>query len=162
MVSYKAAVSLAAGIVIMAGTAALAAPASAATTTPAPASAATTVPGECYFYDNLYNEPGACEGEETHYSEQGVSVWDNPYSPSTVVAVGSAGQPFATSQEFISNGATVTCDNGVTTSSWYQGEDKASRNEGWVPDCYIDGEPSLSAGAALPVRPGGILARCPR
>lgn len=80
--------------------------------------------------------------ETTSYSEQGVDVWNDPYTPTTVVAVGSAGQVFATFPVYVSDGASITCDNGVTTRSWYQGEDKASRNVGWVPDCYLNGEPS--------------------
>jgi hypothetical protein len=124
---------LAAATAITIGTAALAVPA---------ATAATATYGSCYFYDNVYNEPGACEDEATQYSESGVSVWNDPNNPTAVVAVGSAGQMFATFNQYVANGATVTCDNGVTTHSWYPGEDKPSGKVGWVPDCYLNGEPS--------------------
>ena len=138
MMSFTASARAAAVAAIAIGAAALAVPAATAATV----TAATQPSGSCYFYDNIYNEPGACMGESTNYSEQGVNVWNDPYNPTTVVAVGSAGLAFATSQLYVSDGAPVTCDNGVTTRSWYQGEDKASRNVGWVPDCYLNGEPS--------------------
>jgi hypothetical protein len=124
---------LAAAAAIAVGTVALAAPAGASAATPA---------GSCYFYDNIYNEPGACQDESTNYSESGVSVWNSPYDPAVVVSTGSAGHVFATSLQYVSDGALAGCDNGVQTRYWYQGEDKASGLSGWVPDCYLNGEPS--------------------
>lgn len=106
-----------------------------------PASAAAAASGSCYFYDNLNNQPGACLDETTNYSEGNVGVWNDPNSPTTRVATGSAGQVFKT-LDYVSSGRSTTCDNGVTTSYWYHGVDVVSGQTGWVPDCYLNGEPS--------------------
>ncbi|MEY9854794.1 hypothetical protein ABH935_000391 [Catenulispora sp. GAS73] len=106
-----------------------------------PASAAAAASGSCYFYDNLNNQPGACLDETTNYSEGNVGVWNDPNSPTTQVATGTAGQVFKT-LDYVSNGRSTTCDNGVTTSYWYHGVDLVSGQIGWVPDCYLNGEPS--------------------
>jgi len=107
-----------------------------------PASAApAAASGSCYFYDNLNNQQGACADETTNYSEGNVAVWNDPDNPATQVATGSAGQVFKT-LAYVSQGRSTTCDNGVTTSFWYQGVDMVSRQTGWVPDCYLNGEPS--------------------
>lgn len=127
---------IAAGLFVAAslgGVAALATPASAA---PAAAS------GSCYFYDNQNNMPGACADETTNYSEGNVGVWNDPDNPTTRVATGSAGQVFESFPDYVSNGRPTTCDNGVTTSYWYHGIDAVSGQTGWVPDCYLNGEPS--------------------
>lgn len=108
----------------------------------APAAPAAAPAGSCYFYDNINNQPGACQDETTNFSGSGVSIWNDPYHPATVVGTGSAGQAFATFQQFVSDGAAVTCDSGVQTTFWYEGEYKAGGVSGWVPDCYLNGEPS--------------------
>ena len=107
----------------------------------APASAAPTAAGSCYFYDNQNNQPGACADETTNYSQGNVGVWNDPNNPTTQVATGTSGQVFKTF-DYISTGRSTTCTNGVTTSYWYHGTDLMSRQTGWVPDCYLDGEPS--------------------
>lgn len=132
MMRTRIAAGLFAAVASLGGAAALAAPASAA---PATGS------GSCYFYDNLNNMPGACAQETTNYSEGDVGVWNDPNNPTTRVATGSAGQAFS-SFDYVSNGRSTTCDNGVTTSYWYRGVDVVSRQIGWVPDCYLNGEPS--------------------
>lgn len=132
MMSTRIAARLFVAVMSLGGAVALAVPASAA---PVAAS------GSCYFYDNLNNQPGACLDETTNYSEGNVGVWNDPDDPATQVATGSNGQVFK-SYAYVSNGRSTTCDNGVTTSYWYQGTDLVSGQTGWVPDCYLDGEPS--------------------
>lgn len=107
-----------------------------------PASAAPAASGSCFFYDNQNNQPGACADETTNYSEGNVGVWNDPNDPTAQVATGSAGQVFKSFPDFVSHGRSTTCDNGVTTSFWYHGTDMVSRQTGWVPDCYLNGEPS--------------------
>jgi hypothetical protein len=124
---------------VIACAASLAAPAAAEA---APAEPGAAPAGSCYFYDNLNNQPGACQDETTNFSEPGVSIWNSPYSPGTVVGTGPAGQAFATFQQYVSDGTRVTCDSGVQTTYWYEGEYKAGGVTGWVPDCYLNGEPS--------------------
>jgi hypothetical protein len=85
--------------------------------------------------------PGACADETTNFSESGVSVWNDPYHPTTVLTVASSGQAFFTYDPWVSDGTRVTCDNGVSTTYWYQGK-TTGVPQGWVPDCYLNGEPS--------------------
>ncbi|MEZ0115310.1 hypothetical protein ABH920_009345 [Catenulispora sp. EB89] len=140
MMSTRIAASLFVAVASLGGVAALAAPASAAPAAPA-ASEASAASGSCYFYDNLNNQPGACADETTNYFEGNVGVWNDPNDPTTQVATGTAGQVFK-SIDYVSNGRSTTCDNGVTTTYWYHGIDAVSRQTGWVPDCYLNGEPS--------------------
>jgi hypothetical protein len=134
MMSPRIAARLFVAVASLGGAAALAVPASAAPAAPAAS-------GSCYFYDNQNNQAGACADETTNYSEGNVGVWNDPNNPATQVATGTAGQVFKTF-DYVSTGRSTTCDNGVTTSYWYHGTDLVSRQTGWVPDCYLDGEPS--------------------
>jgi len=70
-----------------------------------------------------------------------VSIWDDPHQPTTALATGGNGHIFAT-MGFVSDGAAWACDGGVTTRFWYYGDYKGHGVEGWVPDCYLDGQPT--------------------
>jgi hypothetical protein len=104
----------------------------------APAASAASAPGSCYYYDYNY-QAGACAYETTNFSESNVSVWDDPYHPAAVLGVRSAGQAWS-SLDFVPDGAAVTCHNGAHTTFWYQG--KITGGVAWVPDCYLNGEPT--------------------
>jgi hypothetical protein len=106
-----------------------------------PSSAAAGAVGSCWSIDYTDHEPGGCSQSTTNYSEAGVSVWSSPTQPATLVATGAFGGAFD-AFDFQSVATVTTCDNGVQTTIWYFGRDRASHTYGWVPDCYLDGEPN--------------------
>ncbi|ACU72561.1 hypothetical protein Caci_3659 [Catenulispora acidiphila DSM 44928] len=130
--SPRIAARLLVAVASLGGVAALAVPASAA-----PAAAT----GSCFFYDNQNNQPGACADETTNYSQGDVGIWNDPNNPTARLATGTAGQVFKTF-DYVPTGQSTTCTNGATTTYWYHGTDLASGQTGWVPDCYLNGEPS--------------------
>jgi hypothetical protein len=132
--------SLKRGLVLLAGSAALAAgsllPAASAAAAPSAVG-----PGSCYVWDNEANMPGACADQYTNFIESGVDIWNDPYRPTTVLGSGENRQTFAT-MEFVSDGAVSLCESGVTTRFWYRGDYKGHGVVGWVPDCYLNGQPT--------------------
>lgn len=119
---------------------------------PAPsATAATNPPGSCYIWDNEANIPGACDDQYTTFTQSGVEIWNDPYRPATVLGAGGNGQVFAT-MGFVSDGAARLCDSGVTTRFWYYGDYKGHDVVGWVPDCYLNGRPTVQQRRVLRMR----------
>jgi hypothetical protein len=132
--------SLKRGTVLLVGSAALAA-GSLLPAASAAAATATVGPGSCYIWDNEANMPGACGDQYTNFIQSGVDIWNDPYRPNTVLGNGENRQTFAT-MEFVYDGAVSLCESGVTTRFWYRGDYKGHGLVGWVPDCYLNGQPT--------------------
>jgi len=126
------------GLIFLVGPAALAV---GALLMPTPAAAAATSPGSCYVWDNEANMPGACDDQYANFSEPDVQIWNDPYRPTTVLGTGANNQTFAT-MDFVSDGLAWSCESGVTTRFWYYGDYKGQGVVGWVPDCYLSGQPT--------------------
>lgn len=68
---------------------------------------------------------------------QGVRIWSNDSTSSTVVGLGYIGQGWTDNDNPAYNTTLHTCADGSTSNWWIYGHDIATGVAGWVPTCNV-------------------------